>query len=306
VEGQQIKRTRFVTTGGRLEGDLGLRHIAGRTDVPCADQRGPQGLEMLALDVKDTGTERPEHPLVGIGRQEIDMPHINRRRAERLDGIEAKKDAAPGQLLRDALVIEAEATQVMAGGQGDEPGLRRQRAQNQLGRDLPHPLRLERNDPDALPGQCLPGIDVGRIIVRVADHLVVGLPFQAVGNQIQPQRSRAEQCDFITVGIDQPCPHAPDGFDLLHELGAFLRIGGLFGFLLEHIDGGLGEWRHSRMGEENALPCDGKKAMAERLVRENVIDAEIDLIMMLLHSAYFIAKYGKSESLEGCCLPTGH
>jgi len=43
-----------------------------------------------------------------------------------------------------------------------------------------------------------------------------------VGNQVQSQRRGAEQRDFIAVGVDEAGADTPDGFDLRHEVGAFL------------------------------------------------------------------------------------
>ena len=72
------------------------------------------------------------------------------------------------------------------------------------------------------PARACHGIDVGRVIVGIADHLVVPLPVDAVGDEVEAQRCRAEQGDFIAVGVDQAGADAPDGLDLSHEIGAFL------------------------------------------------------------------------------------
>ena len=99
MEREHVERAGLVAAGGRLKGDFRLRDEAGRADVPRADQRGPQRLEMLPLHVENAGAERPEHPLVGIGGEEIDVAHVDGGGAERLDGVEAEENAAAVQFL---------------------------------------------------------------------------------------------------------------------------------------------------------------------------------------------------------------
>ncbi len=105
LEGEPVERPRFITARRLLESDAGLGDVAGRMNVPGADQRGPEQMEVLALHVENSRSERPQHPFVGVGGQKIDVPYIDRGRPERLDGIE---NAAPVEFLGDRLVIETE------------------------------------------------------------------------------------------------------------------------------------------------------------------------------------------------------
>jgi hypothetical protein len=51
--------------------------------------------------------------------------------------------------------------------------------------------------------------------------------------------------------------------------------------------------------EKNALLSDGKEAVAEPLIRQNVIDTQVDLISMLLHSSSFAQIAKKASLLAG-------
>jgi hypothetical protein len=110
---------------------------------------------------------------------------------------------------------------------------------------------------------------------------------------------RAQQGDFIAIGVDQAGAHAPDGFNLRHEIVAFLRIGSPFGFALKRVDGWARQRSDPGVGEKNALLRDGKEAMAERLIGQNVVDAEIDVVSMLFHPSSFTQIAEKASLMEG-------
>ena len=67
------------------------------------------------------------------------------------------------------------------------------------------------------------------------------------------------------------------------------------GFVLEGIDGGARQGRDPGMGEKNAFLRDGKEAMAKRFVRQNMVDAEIDVVCMLLHHTSFAQIWEKAS-----------
>jgi len=98
------------------------------------------------------------------------------------------------------------------------------------------------------------------------------------------------------MGIDQASADSADLLDLGHEIGAFLSKGGTFRFMLEHIDGGAGQGCYSGMGKKDTFAGDGKEAMAKGLIGQDMIDADVDLIFILLHTRIF-AQIGKKASL---------
>ncbi len=175
----------------------------GETDIPRAEERRAEQLEMLAPDEDDADGHGPEHPLVGVRGEEIDMVHAERRRAERLDGIEGKKDPAPAQQPADGIHIDAVTAEEIARGERDQPGAFRERGLDERRRDLPGPLRVQVADLDAAAGQFHPGIDIRGVIVRVAEQFVPFAPREAVGEEAEAQRGRAEQRDLIRLRADE-------------------------------------------------------------------------------------------------------
>jgi len=53
--------------------------------------------------------------------------------------------------------------------------------------------------------------------------------------------------------------------------------------MLERIDSWARKRGNPGMGEKNAFLRDGKEAMPKRFVRQDMVDAEIDMVSMLFH-----------------------
>jgi hypothetical protein len=49
------------------------------------------------------------------------------------------------------------------------------------------------------------------------------------------------------------------------------------------------------VGEEDALPRDREKAMPQRFIREDVVDAQINIVLMFLHRDSFAQKWKKEK-----------
>jgi len=57
--------------------------------------------------------------------------------------------------------------------------------------------------------------------------------------------------------------------------------------MLEYVNGGARQGRYAGMGEEDALPRDGKEAVAKRFIVQDMVDAKVDLILILFHGSIF-------------------
>ena len=72
-----------------------MRVVLARHDAVPAEADRPQLIEMLAANVGDAGAFRAEHPLVPVGRQEVDahLVHVERKDAQALNRIEEHQRA---------------------------------------------------------------------------------------------------------------------------------------------------------------------------------------------------------------------
>ena len=202
---------------------------------------------------------------------------------------------APTQLLPDALEINSISAEEMTRGQRHQPGAWGYSLEHQVRRDLAEPLRLQRHGFDSVRRQRVPAVDVRGVIVGIVNDLISLFPRQAVCDQIQPEGCGTEQRDFIAGGIDKPCTHAADRLDLRQIVGAFLGEGSALCFLLQRGDRRAGEGSHSGVGQEDALLGNGEELLPERGVSEDVVDAQINLIVRRTHVANFAQNDGKAE-----------
>ena len=107
--------------------------------------------------------------------------------------------------------------------ESDELGARSERSLHERRRNFTGALGLEQFHNDTFASQFQPRIHIRRIVRRVADHFIAGLPRNAVGKKREPQRSGAEQGDFIGICSDKLRTHFARLFHIAKHLGKFLR-----------------------------------------------------------------------------------
>ena len=145
--------------------------------------------------------ERAEHPFVRIGAEEIDVRarDIERKSAERLDGVERKEDAALVQQRADGIHVDPVAAEKMAARQGDESGLRGERRRDEFRGDFARRRGLEIAHGDSAPAEFEPRIDVRGVIAVVAEDLVALAPRQAIGEEAEARARSGRAARFPPV-----------------------------------------------------------------------------------------------------------
>ena len=169
-------------------------------------------------------------------------------RAERLDGVNTKKNVPVAQVLADGFEVGAESGQEMVAGQRDQPGLFVHLAHDIHRPDFSQFADIHQADLDALFRQRHPGIDIGGIVVEVDEDIVALAPGQPGGGHAQRQRRRPEKRDLLRLRPDQ----ARRQFARLLEarkregriLGALRALQGVIAHRLGHParEGLLAEW----------------------------------------------------------------
>ena len=266
----------FVAAAAFFEGDFGLGDELGGADVPGAEEGGAELVLKGFFDVEDAGAHGAEHPFVGIGGEEVDVFDGGGEGADGLDGVEAEEDAAGAQHLADGVDLQAVAAEEVAGGEGDEAGFGGEGGFDEFGGDGAGGVGFEEADGDAFAaGEVGPGVDVGGVVVEVADDFVAGLPVEAGGDEGEADGGGADEGDFVGLGADEAGGGDACFGDGAPGFGVFLHAeAGLFGVVLHGGGDAAGEDADAGVGEEEAVLDDGEFLAAEGFVREEGVEGE--------------------------------
>lgn len=169
--------------------------------------------------------------------------------------------------------MEAIAAEEVAGGEGDEAGFGGEGGCDEFGGDGTGGLGLEKADGDAFAaGEVGPGVDVGGIVVEVADDFIAGLPVEAGGDEGEADGGGADEGDFVGLGADEAGGGDAGFVDGAPGFGVFLHAeAGLFGVVLHGRGNTAGEDADAGVGEEEAVLNDGELLAAEGFVSEESV-----------------------------------
>ena len=199
LDAGQIQAARLIPAAAGLKTDFALSQKFRAHHIPRAEQRRPQLIPHPLPHHQHPRTDRPQHPLVGIRRQKVGFRKRGRQHPEGLDSVEAKQDVSLFQLRPDDGKFRQVAAEIVGGGQADQPGPGGDQRTDGFPKDgIPRPSR-DRNRPNAFSFQLLPGINVGRVVEGIENHLIAGFPSQSQGHQPQPEGRRPQQRNLLRL-----------------------------------------------------------------------------------------------------------
>ncbi len=200
-----------------------------------------------------------QEPLVTVGDHGIDAEGVEAvgKHAEALDGVEDHDDATSfgglGNLgdRRDPTGVECHP--------GQRQQLHRRFEQGDHVRRFHHPAGgREAADGDATVGQREPGRDVGGELLLADEHGVAGAPREALGDQREPFRRRADEGDVVAATPDQlGRPRADSHLTLAPRLPV-MRAARLL----------LGDPNAHRLGHRTRQGCDGGMVEVEAVLAD--------------------------------------
>ena len=120
-EAQQVVRAGLVFLRAAAKHDLFLRHKVRAAHIVPAINRRIESLLDFPAHIHEARAARAEQPLVRVRGQQIHVLHRRRKRAERLDGIEAEKNSALAQEFPDGGMVQPVAADEMTRRQRDQP-----------------------------------------------------------------------------------------------------------------------------------------------------------------------------------------
>ncbi len=126
-----------------------------------------------------------------------------RKRAERLNRIDRKQNAALRAKRADRFEIDAIAAAKIRARQRHQFCPRRQSLLDNFRRDLTDPRGLEQDRLHPVPFKREPGINIRRIIIEIADDFVAAFPIESVRDCAQPARSGSGERNLIQVRADE-------------------------------------------------------------------------------------------------------
>jgi hypothetical protein len=270
-ETEDVCGTGLVAASAALELDVRLRHVVGVAHVGPAVDHGLQLFLHFLPHIEDARREGAEQPLVGVGRDEIDVRRRCRKGAERLDAVHAEKDLTGPQHAADVGNGRPPTGDEMAGGEGDEPGVFVDMRGDVDGTDATELLHFQEPHLHPALGQGHPRVDVRRIVV-VVDEDVVGLAeADAVGDEAETERGGAHETDLVGPGADEL---GGEQAGLLEQalghrvlLVAQRAVGRVAGDGLRHAPG---QGRDAGMGKEGTLARGGEFVVAQFFVRQDL------------------------------------
>ena len=204
-----------------------------------------------------------------VGSQKIHVLHRRRKRAERLNRVEAEQNAAFAQRFSDGVVFQPEAADEMAGRQRDEPGVFIHLSRHVLLADDAEAARVEQAHLDAAGGQRHPRIHVRRIIVVVNQDVVATPELQSGGDEAQCERGRPDQRDFVRLAVQQPCAELARVVEPVVHEGFLVAERGLPRAIGDGVGHAARQRTNAGMREEDFVACDGEFRAAQFLIRQD-------------------------------------
>ena len=186
-DAEDVQGTGFVApcTGAELQ--TRLRDIVRAFEIRPAVHEGLEHLLAVLPHVEDAGGEGAEKPLVGVGREKIDVPGRRGERPEGLDAVHREEDPALTQEAADGVQFNSPARDEMARGQRHQPCAFIDLPEDVYRPDAPELFDVEEPDLHAALGQRHPRVDVRREVVVVDDDVLALPEGQAAGDEAQAQ-----------------------------------------------------------------------------------------------------------------------
>ena len=154
------------------------------------------------------------------------MLHRRGKRAQGLNRVKTKEDAARAQKFPDGLVFQPVTADEMTGRQSDEPRVFVHLPHHVLQADDAEAARVEQADFDSAPGQSHPRINVRRIIIVINQDVFALAKIQAGGDEAQRQRRRPDERNFVRPAIQQLRREPPSVVQPVGNQEGFLIAGG--------------------------------------------------------------------------------
>ena len=234
-------------------------------DVHPPDHERAGAIDQLAATVEDPRAFGPEHPLVPVRRQIVDVhaAHVDRQHADRLDGVDVEEFvvlATEGADARQVVplaagvldVRERDDARAWLGGGGE----------NLLDGNYPPPLGVglfrNQDQPRAARTRDFhPRVDVGRVFDAGGDDPVAPLPVQPVGDDAHPLAGVLDEGDLVFAGVDDRGGQGAKPLDVGIPGAAEVGLRCRFARMFAHCVGrGTGHRRHTRVVEKVPMPED--------------------------------------------------
>ena len=223
----------------------------------------------LAPHIKHARAARAEQPFVRVGGEKIHVFDRRRKRAERLDGVEAKKNSAFAQKFSDGVEIKPIAADEMARRQRDEPRVFVHLPHHVHRADRAEAARVQQAHLHAAFRQRHPRINVRRIIVVINEDVVAFAKFQSGGDKTQRERSRPDERDFVRLAIQQLRAEFAPVVNAVHDEGFLIAERAFIGAVVHRLRDAARQRADAGVREKNFVARDGKFVLAQFLVGEN-------------------------------------
>lgn len=184
---EEVVRSGLITPGIVPESELWLSDEIGAGNIVPAEDGGMEFVLERTPDEQDSGGAGTEEPFVGVGGEEVEVFGWSGKSAEGLDRVDTEADVAFAEGGAEGGEIEAWTGNKMARGERHEPGSCVHLVKDILALDQAEGRGAEKPDFDVAGGQCLPGINIGRIVFPIDQHIIAGFPWHARGDQAQAE-----------------------------------------------------------------------------------------------------------------------
>jgi hypothetical protein len=160
----------------------------------------------------------------------------------------------------------------MTGGEGDQPGALIHLGHHDVRFDASEFPRVDEPDLDALFAKREPRVDVGGIVIEVADDVVALSEVDAGGDEAQSEGRGADQGDFVTGGAQQIRGKLSGVAEQLRQKN-LLIISRAGECAVRHCPGhAAGQGTHGGVGQKNPFPADGEFLLPEFFVVLKFLD----------------------------------
>ena len=198
-DAEDVQGTGLVTPCPGAELQTRLRDVVGAFEIrPAMHERFEHLLAVLPY-IENAGGEGAEKPLVGVGREKIDVPGRRGERPEGLDAIHREENPALTQEAADGVQFYPPARDEMTRGQRHQPCAFIDLPEDVYRPDASELFDVEEPDLHAALRQRHPRVDVRREVVVVDDDVLALPEVQAAGDEAQAQRRRSDEGDFIRL-----------------------------------------------------------------------------------------------------------